>query len=471
MKKSILAFIITVISISAFAQYSQLWAKTYGGSSYDICRAVQLTADSGYILGGTAYSYGAGQDDAWAVRINSDGDTLWTAVAGGITYDECMDIIETSTGHVVMAGYSFSFGAGSGDFYLIKLSSNGDTVWTKTYGGVNLEECHSILEDWNNDYLLAGETFSQGAGAADFWVLKTDDNGDTLWSKIYGGVDDDYCYNTVQTSDSFYLLCGKTSSFGAGDSDFWLIKADENGDTLWTRTYGGSQYDAAYSVIETSDSCYLLAGLTSSFGAGSYDYYLVKTDRNGDTLWTKTYGGVEVDECRAVTETADNSYMLGGATRSFGAGNADYWIIKTDSDGDTLWTKTYGGVQDDECYDIAQGPGNISLFAGSTESSGAGFADFYAIKISDISSVDDFNSLSNESDITVSQIGSLMYITCSEQFSGVLSVYDVSGRNILERSVNLKAGSNIIELKLNPGIYFARFQSIPSCISCKICIF
>lgn len=478
MKKSLLVFIITVISISAFAQYSQLWTKTYGGSSYDLCHSVQLTADSGYILGGASYSYGSGQSDAWAVRINSSGDTLWTSVAGGSTYDECLAITETSDGHIIMGGYTNSFGAGGGDFYLIKLSSNGDTLWTSVYGGVNDDECQSIIEDSDSNYVLAGYTLSQGAGSGDFWVVKTNDNGDTLWTKTYGGSDNENCRSVIETHDGYYLLAGYTNSFGAGGSDYWLVKIDQNGDTLWTQTYGGSQDDMAYSVIETSDLHYLIGGLTYSYGAGSFDYWLVKTDHNGDTVWTKSYGGVASDECHSVTESGDGNYMLGGSTASYGAGNLDYWVIKTNTDGDTLWTKTYGGVQNEECHDIVQGPGNISVFAGYTESFGAGFADFYAVKISDISAVEDFHTSLNDSEIKMSQTGSLMNISCNEPFSGILSVYDVSGRNLLERTVHLKSGSNIIELNLNSGIYFASLyqgdsvtggQTIMS--SCKICIF
>ncbi len=166
---------------------------------------------------------------------------------------------------------------------------------------------------------------------------------DTLWTKAFGGTNEDYGRSVQETSDGGYIIAGYTKSFGAGSYDVYLIKTDANGDTTWTKTYGGSNIDQGYSVEQTSDGGYIIAGNSKSFGAGLDDVYLIKTDANGDTTWTKTYGGSNIDQGYSVEQTSDGGYIIAGYTKSFGAGSYDVYLIKTDANGDTTWTKTYGG--------------------------------------------------------------------------------------------------------------------------------
>jgi len=255
------------------------------------------------------------------------------------------------------------------------------TEWNKTYGGANSEVARSVIQTSDGGYLLAGQTQSFGAGGTDFWLVKTDSMGNMEWNKTYGGTKNDIAFSVVETSDGGYVLTGRTNSFGLGIADFWLIKVDSSGDHQWNKTYGGTGVDAARCVVQTSDGGYILAGFTESFGAGGQDGWLIKTDSMGNMEWNKTYGGTGVDAARCVVQTSDGGYILAGETNSFGAGDSDFWLIKTDSMGNMEWNKTYGGTKNDVLNSVAKtGDGGYAL-AGFTESFGAGGQDGWLIKV------------------------------------------------------------------------------------------
>lgn len=309
-----------------------IWTRTYGGTGYDYGYSVQQTADSGYIISGRTPD-GSGYCDVYIIRTNAAGDTMWTRTYGGTGKEYGNSVQLTSDGGFIIAGYTESFGAGPFDVYLIKTDAPGDTVWTRPYGGAGTDQGSSVVQTPGGGYVIAGWTDSYGAGNYDAYLVKTNASGDTMWTRTYGGADYDWGYSAQQTADSGYIIAGVTQSFGAGDRDVWLIKTDAYGDTQWTRTYGGASMDEGYFGAQTSDGGYIIAGLTFSFGAGECDVYLVRTDALGDTQWTRTYGGTDYDEGRSVRQTADGGYIISGRTGSFGAGNFDVYLIKTDASG------------------------------------------------------------------------------------------------------------------------------------------
>jgi hypothetical protein len=207
-------------------------------------------------------------------------------------------------------------------------------TFAKTYGGTNNDEASSVQQTSDGGYIVAGYTQSFGAGSWDIFLIKTDANGDVQWAKTYGGTSSDFASSVQQTSDGGYIVAGTTWSFGVGDYDIFLIKTDANGNVQWAKAYGGTNEDRAFSVQQTSDGGYIVAGYTNSFGAGSHDIFLIKTDAYGNVEWAKTYGGTDGDYASSVQQTSDGGYIVAGGTYSFGAGWVDIFLIKTDANGD-----------------------------------------------------------------------------------------------------------------------------------------
>jgi hypothetical protein len=368
-----LIVIILAFASPALAQTS--WWRTYGGASEDRGYSVRQTSDSGYIIAGYTWYY-----DVYLIKTDASGDTLWTRTYGGTNDDVGLSVRQTSDSGYIIAGYTESFGAGTGDVYLIKTNASGDTLWTRTYGDSSSDHGYSVQQTSDGGYIIAGETWSFGAGSYDVYLIKTNASGDTLWTRTYGGTRADGGNSVQQTSDSGYIIAGGTQSFGAGSCDVYLIKTNASGDTQWTRTYGETYDDMGWSVQQTSDGGYIIAGITLSFGAGGCDVYLIKTDANGDTLWTRTYGGTSYDAGHSVQQTSDGGYIIAGITLTFGAGGIDVYLIKTNASGDTLWTRTYGGTDNDWGNSVQQTSDGGYIIAGYTESFGAGSYDVYLIK-------------------------------------------------------------------------------------------
>jgi len=388
-----------------------LWTRTYGGSGNDRCQSVRQTNDGGYIVAGSTDPSGGENFDFYLVKTDANGDTLWTRTYGGSNVDYAYSVQQTTEGGYIIAGETRSFAPGWMAVYLVKTDADGDSLWTRAYGGVDWEEGRSVEQTTDGGYIVAGRTSSFGAGGYDVYLVKTDANGGVLWTRTYGGAANEgtgYERSVQQTSDGGYIIAGYTQSFGAGSADFYLVKTDASGDTLWTRTYGGSSSDYGESVQQTTEGGYIIAGVTASFGAGSYDVYLVKTDANGDTLWTRTYGGSNVDNGWSVQQTTEGGYIIAGVTASFGAGSDDVWLLKTGANGDTLWTRTYGGSNVDNGWSVQQTTDGGYIAAGYTYSFGAGNSDVWLLKIAGEAPVPDVSIEITPDDppVTVPQGGS-----------------------------------------------------------------
>ena len=359
------------------------WAKTYSGAADDSAYSIQQTSDGGYIVAGYTESFSAGYyGDFWVLKLNSDGSVSWQKTYGGANFDRVYSIQQTSDGGYIVAGHTESFGAGTYDFWVLKLNSDGTVAWQKAYGGATHDIPCSIQQTIDGGYIVAGETSSFGAGPYDFWVLKLNSDGTVAWQKRYGGADSDWASSIQQTSDGGYIVAGYTFSFGAGDWDFWVLKLNSDGTVAWQKRYGGANRDWAYSIQQTTDGGYIVAGYTESFGASGWDFWVLKLNSDGTVAWQKAYSGAGDEQANSIRQTTDGGYIVAGGTSSFGASSADFWILKLNSDGTASWQKRYGGANYDYAYSIQQASDGGYIVAGETYSFGVGYyPDFWLLKL------------------------------------------------------------------------------------------
>ena len=358
-----------------------IFNQTFGGSGEDVARSVQQTSDGGYIAAGWTTSFGAGTADFWLVKTDSNGNMMWNRTYGGPSEDKAYSVQQTSDNGYIVAGTTTSYGAGLVDFWLVKTDANGIMQWSRVYGGAGDDYAFCVRQVNDGGFIVAGYTDSFGAGSSDFWLVKTDSSGIMEWNKTYGGVGSDKAFSVAQTANGGYAVAGETSSFGAGNLDVWLIKTDSNGNMMWDRTYGGASVDTARSIQETIDGGYVIAGWTNSFGAGGTDFWLLKADSSGYLQWNKTYGDTYDEEAYAVGLTSDQGYIIaGGMTSLYSLGGWDFWQVKTDVNGNMQWNQSNGGLYDDKAYSVQQTNDGGYIIAGSTESFGAGLADFWLTK-------------------------------------------------------------------------------------------
>lgn len=347
---------------------------------------VQQTFDGGYITTGYISNFGASSDDIYLVKTNSTGDTLWTKTYGGTGADDANYVIQTSDSGYAITGVTTSFGGKN--MFLIKISETGIIRWSKIYGtGDSSSDAFASAVQQTSDggYILTGYISNYGAGMDDFYLVKTDVRGTPLWTKTYGGTKNDDANSVEQTADGGYIIAGTTSSFGDTLGDIYLVKTNSAGDTLWTKSYGSNLTDAAdmgNSVRQTSDHGYIIAGVTISTSAGEFAR-LIKTDSTGAIQWTKLFGtnNTTSDASFAcVQKTTDGGYISAGYISNFGAGSDDYYLVKTKANGDTLWTRTYGSKKNDDAYFVKETSDGGYIVAGLTLGFAAGGGHLYLAK-------------------------------------------------------------------------------------------
>ncbi|OGW53609.1 MAG: hypothetical protein A2Y81_06685, partial [Nitrospirae bacterium RBG_13_43_8] len=311
------------------------WQKTYGGPGYDYVNSIEQTLDGGYIVTVFTDSFGAGSSDAWVLKLDDNGNVQWQKTYGGAGYDYANSIQQTLDGGYIVAGSSKSFENACiwefRDLWILKLDGNGNVQWQKSYGftcGKN--DAYSVQQTSDGGFIVAGETYYSDTNVL---VLKLDGNGNVQWQKSYGSTSHEHAYSIQQTLDGGYIVVGSTNSFGAAGSDAWVLKLDGSGNVQWQKTYGGPLDEYANSIQQTLDGGYIMTGNTNSFGAGNSDTWVLKLDGSGNMQWQKTYGGSNLDSAYSIQQTLDGGFIVAGGTGAgaFGDnGDENVWVLKLD---------------------------------------------------------------------------------------------------------------------------------------------
>jgi len=307
----------------------------------------------------------------------------WNKTFGGEDLDWGWSVQETSDGGLIIAGETVSFGSGGFDSWLIKTDCNGNETWNKTYGGTAKDGSRSVQQTNDGGYILGGYADSYGYPGHDAWFIKTDNNGNQEWDSVFGGIQSDGTFKVMQTNDEGFIGVGYADSFGAGSHDLWVIKTDEYGNEQWNKTFGTVDWDTGYSIKQCNDMGYLIIGTTLSYGSGNQDAWLIKTDVNGTEEWNKTYGGTDNDWGSNIVIKEDG-FFITGDTRSFGSGGYDIWLIKTDLYGNEQWKRLYGEpLYDETGYSLTETSDGGFAIIGTKTSFSTELTDIWLIKTDD----------------------------------------------------------------------------------------
>jgi hypothetical protein len=381
-----LFFFLGILSCGKNGFSQQIFQRLYGGVNQEIS-LVAFPCPSGgiYYLGATT-STGSGSADPVIMKLDDDGEVVWARAIGGVNYDVAGAMTLSSDGGLVYAGSSKSYNGNTlDDLYFFKTDSTGAMQWAKTFSTTDLDVASAIIRTADNGYAITG--YTRETGLKHVLLIRTDSNGDTLFTKTYGGSADDQGVEMMQTADGGFVIIGKTFSQSLGESDILMMRTDAQGNLIWSKSFGGSFWDEGAGIIQLQDGNYLISGSTISFGQGDFDILLVKTDTTGNIIWGKTYGGAETDAGYTARENNDGSIVVSGYSNSLGYGHnlrlsgtgsatkknrssdfslrksisdiqsndrgddsTNVFLMKVDAGGDTIWTRTYGDGAQDEAF-------------------------------------------------------------------------------------------------------------------------
>ncbi|AZJ34174.1 hypothetical protein [Tenacibaculum singaporense] len=370
--------------------------KTLGGSVNESGRSVINTSDGGYIVAGYTQSIDGDikttrntiQYDFWVLKFNASDNLQWQKTYGGSKDDKAFKIIKTSDNGFAIVGYGKSndgdvnTNEGFDDIWVLKLDNNGTIVWEKTTGFSGADQGFSIIQTSDGGYFIGSildVTASGGLGnskkvakhaGGDYWGIKLNPSGDIEWRKYFGGTNTDTCYDVAEATDG-YLLIGSSDSNDVdiknnkGSYDFWIVKTDKSGDLLWEKSFGGTEIDEARAITKTNDGNFIIVGDTRSSNKdisqnnGGADVWAIKITSQGKLLWQKNYGGSSFDVGRSIKKTLNGDFLISGSSRSAdnnftNKGQNDALIMKIDTNGNLLWQKTIGGTDIDFCYDVVE---------------------------------------------------------------------------------------------------------------------
>ena len=371
------------LSVSLFAQ--KTFHKSFGEQGDDGSVSVCEDADMNVYLVGSTKSFGS--REIYLVKIDSLGNMLWSrSLSGAEGIDKGNAIRFTEDGNLIVAGITTGAGGGRKDAVLIKLNLDGNVLWSKTYGEERDDYFFDVKTTLDGGFIAVGETNSFGAQSSDIFIVKTDKDGNVRWSKILGGHNVEYGYSVEETFDGF-VVASETNSYGAGGWDVSLVKLDKKGNKQWYKTYGGDKDDYGYCISNTDDDGIVMVGSTVSFGMGQRDMYIFKLDKKGNKVIAKTLGELGYDQAHGVIQTEDKGFLITGFTNSYSQQQnvEDMLVLRLASNFNAKWAKTIGGQFSDYGLGLIQSANGDYLITGETYSyNGRDDKDAYFVRVNDV---------------------------------------------------------------------------------------
>ncbi len=367
------------VNIPLPAAHDAMWNKTFGGVDTDQGRSVVECSDGGFAVAGATRSFGLGDWDFWLIRTDNLGNELWAYRYGTDEDEYCYDLVMCSDGGFALAGYTDE--PGDDTYWLVRTDQDGNHLWNQTYDYPgNSDFVYDLVLCSDGGFALAGYTHPHTPESSDIWLVRTDADGNHLWNQTYGGTETETASSVVECSDGGFAIAGDiyTSTF---EGQAFLVRTDSNGDLIWSRHYGGDSGESAYSLITSSAGGFVLTGYTESYGEGDSDLWLVRIQADGDMVWNRTYGGIYWDDGWDLLESENGDFLITGRTASFGAGNADAWLIRTDHIGNHIWNHTYGGMPNDRGDAVIEYSTGGFAFTGSSRSFDMGSDDLWLVRV------------------------------------------------------------------------------------------
>lgn len=384
-----------------------IWEKGFGGNNDDRALDVIQTPDGGYLAIGYTNSIDGdislnhGDRDYWVIKTNSFGELEWQKSYGGSENDYGNSVCLGIDGGYVLAGETsssdgdISANHGESDFWIVKIDDFGNIQWQKTYGGSQFENASSIIQTSDGFYIVAGNSSSldgdvtghTGIEWMDYWVIKLDINGNIIWQNCLGSTETDEAYQIIETTDGGFVIVGSSDGSDGdvvgnwGNTDYWIVKLDHEGNLIWQKVFGGSDSDIAHSVVEKENGGFICAGDTYSNDGfitgfhGFIDSWIISLDSTGNLEWQNTFGGYFAENATSIVKLPGNEYGYIGTSHipdgdvTENNGGSDYWIVKIDSTGHIIWQKSLGGSEEDVAYSIITTLDGHLLAAGMSRSS------------------------------------------------------------------------------------------------------
>lgn len=348
------------LAAAAYGQAPEvLWMHSWPGQEgYSVAEL----EDEGLMLSGVWFR-GEGNPDGCVIRTDADGDALWTAFCGGDRVERVYGLTLSPQGGAVVAGHTYTWAPeGNPNAFVAAFDSSGRRLWQRNYGDWLPQEANCILPSGDGGYVVTGGCGHLTGNFIywDFYWLCIDAEGNFQRESRFGGAGSEYAYALAAAPDGGWIMAGSITDWTDNPdtvvtSDFYLVKVDPDGTLEWSRRYGGPEFEMCYGIASTRGNGYLLVGWTDSFsagGSGDCDVWALRVDENGDSLWARRYGGPSVEYAYSVAVVEEGGFVIGGSTQTWGEGLADFWLVRVDENGDSLWSMTFGGAGWDQCWGL-----------------------------------------------------------------------------------------------------------------------